>query len=196
MKLIIVRHGETEGNVNQTMQGHLHGKLTEKGVFQATKLAELLKNERIDAIFSSDLERARGTASEIGRHHSCPVYFLPELRERKVGIYEGRHYSELKQAVSESGKHKVDFIPEGGESFGQLKERASVFFDRLLKEFKGRTVLVCSHGGFNRMLLGILLGKPIEEAVEIPQNNACINIVEISEDKKHHASLLNSIDHL
>ena len=65
MKLIIARHGETEENKKGILQGHLPGKLTELGIEQSKKLALRLKNEKIDAIYSSDLARASNTAKEI-----------------------------------------------------------------------------------------------------------------------------------
>ncbi|MEJ2267962.1 MAG: histidine phosphatase family protein [Nanoarchaeota archaeon] len=83
MKLIIVRHGETEENLKKIWQGHLQGKLTKKGIEQAKKLANRLKDEKLDVIFSSDLDRASDTAKEIAKFHSeVPIYLVEDLRER------------------------------------------------------------------------------------------------------------------
>lgn len=69
MKLIIVRHGETEENASEIIQGHSLGKLSKKGIEQSKKLALRLKGEKIDMIFSSDLERAKDTIKEVARFH-------------------------------------------------------------------------------------------------------------------------------
>lgn len=195
MKLIIVRHGETEENITKTVQGHRHGKLTETGTIQAKKLALRLKDEKIDAIYSSDLGRCKQTAAEILRFHNVPVRYTDELRERNLGVFEGRHRDVLHGAVEKSGLPRAHFKPEGGESFLDLKARVQIFLDRLIGLYKGKTVLLVTHGGVVKMLLGILLKKPIEEALELKPANASITIIEIGE-KEHIAHLVNSTEHL
>ena len=69
MRIILVRHGETEDNKKRIIQGHLPGKLSDKGIEQARKVANRLKNEKVDYIFSSDLDRAKSTAEEIAKFH-------------------------------------------------------------------------------------------------------------------------------
>ncbi|MBI3033632.1 histidine phosphatase family protein [Candidatus Woesearchaeota archaeon] len=196
MRLILVRHGETEDNVKGILQGHMPGRLTEKGMWQAKKLAVRLRDERIDAIFSSDLKRASDTCEEIARLHNAPVFHTPELREVNYGVLEGGRWDDLRRARSESRLHKVDFAPENGESYRRLRERAQGFLEFLFREYKGKTVVVCSHGGFNRMAIGILLKKPIEEAAEIEQHNACLNIIELDDNLQHRAHMINSVEHL
>ncbi len=200
MKLILVRHGETVGNLSGIKQGHLPGELTEKGLEQAKKLALRLKDENIDMIFSSDLKRAVDTTKEISKFHNVPVIYTTELRERCHGPFEGRHYSEYDKARKESGMDKIDFKFENSESYREIKERAGKFLKTLMKEHSGKAVLICSHNCFNRMLLGLLLKMPIEEAAELEQDNACINIVEIDRDKlkanKRKTCLINSTSHL
>ena len=69
MKLIITRHGETIENAKRICQGHLGGNLSKKGKLQAKKLAERLKNEKLDVIYSSDLKRTKDTTKEIKKYH-------------------------------------------------------------------------------------------------------------------------------
>ncbi len=84
MKLILTRHGETIENKEGSLQGHLPGRLSETGKEQARKLALRLKDEKIDAIYSSDLVRTVDTAREIAKHHnSIPLHFVPKLRETR-----------------------------------------------------------------------------------------------------------------
>ena len=88
MKLIITRHGETEENKAGIIMGHLHGTLSENGKEQAKKVALRLKEEKIDAIYSSDLARSSDTAKEIAKYHpKTPLIFAKDLREKYLGKY-------------------------------------------------------------------------------------------------------------
>ncbi len=195
MKLILVRHGETEGNVKRVMSDN-KTKLTEKGREQAKKLALRLKNEKIDVIFSSDLDRAVETTNEVLKFHKIPVFYSSEIRERNHGRFECKPYEVFKKAQDESSKSKIDFDGGDSESYSMLAVRAKSFLEKLMQEYEGKTVLISSHGGFNRMALGILLKKPLDEASELQQHNACINIVEVDENSNHTAHIINSIEHL
>ncbi len=199
MRLIIVRHGETEDNVNSIVQGHRQGKLTENGMKQAKRLAERLETEQIDAIFCSDLERAKDTVKEIARFHKTPIIYMKELRERSLGIYEGGSRDVMKKGFEEKGYFGTiidpDFRPEGGESYLEFNERATKFLRKILKEFENKTVLVCSHGGFNRMLIGQSLKLGTEELLKIKQSNACVNIL-VFEDGKITAEAINDTHHI
>ena len=85
MKIIITRHGETIENQEGIIQGHLPGTLSSKGLEQAEKLAERLKKEKLDYIFSSDLARSADTTKIISRYHKeVPVEFRRELKEKKI----------------------------------------------------------------------------------------------------------------
>ncbi|MHA1860360.1 MAG: histidine phosphatase family protein [Candidatus Asgardarchaeia archaeon] len=196
MRLIIIRHGETVDNVRDIIQGQRHGKLTERGMEQVRKLALRLKDEKIDVIFSSDLGRARETTEEIAKFHKVPIHYTPELREREFGIFEGSPMEEVRKAIRESGLSKVEFKPEGGESILELRERARKFLSRILKEFNDETILVSSHGNFNKMLLGVILNLSVEDSLKIKQDNACLNIIEFSNPSDYKVCVINSTEHL
>lgn len=87
--ILIIRHGQTAWNKKKRLQGHSDIPLNEEGRLQAVTLAETLQNEPLDAIFSSDLQRARQTANEIARYHQLPVQINKSFRERCYGICEG-----------------------------------------------------------------------------------------------------------
>jgi len=196
MKLIIVRHGETEANKKDIMQGQTSSSLTKKGKEQIKKLSARLKNEKIDVIFSSDLPRARLTTEEIAKYHKIPLHYLAELRERDVGVLEGVSKEEFFKARDDSGLSKLEFKPENGESFTEMIQRVQGFLEMLLRKYTNKTVLICSHGGFIKMTLGILLKKPPEEAIKMDQHNACINIIEVDGNRNAKTIVLNSTDHL
>lgn len=195
MRLILVRHGETEDNLKGIIQGQRPGKLTEKGKEQAKKLAERLKDEKIDVIFSSDLERAKETTKEIAKYHKVPVHYTSELRERSFGVFDGKTGKEYFGYLERNNFSKAEFRPEGGESDLDLRERLTRFFKKLLKEYEKENILISAHGRANAMLLGVLLDLPIEISVELTQFNTCVNIVEIKEGKGK-PQLINCIKHL
>lgn len=193
----MVRHGETEENVAEIIQGQIHGRLTKRGLEQVRKLALRLKDEEIDVIFSSDLLRAKITALEIAKYHKqTPLYYSADFRERSYGVFEGkpvRYYLKVREA---KGGSRESFVPEGGESFVQVMERANKVLNKIFKDYKGRCVLVVAHGGFNKALLGVLLKLPPSEAINLEQANACINIIQVADNAQHKVHVINSIEHL
>jgi len=172
MRLIIVRHGQTSSNANSIVTGQMHGKLTKKGRKQIKDLALQLKNKKIEVIFSSDLQRAKDTAKEIVRFHKTPIYYMREIRERNLGILEGRPREELFKVQKDSGRSTAKFRPEDGESFVDVKKRARIFLNKISKKYESKTVLIVSHSGFIKMLRSAVLKIPIEKAIEKKIENA------------------------
>lgn len=150
MKLILVRHGETEENRKGILQGHMDNQLTEKGIEQAKTLAESLENEKIDAIYSSDLARAKNTAKEIAKMHSeAKLKFVKLLRELYAGKYRGTKGS----AMDWNNR------PKEVESRKSMRERAKKILEKAYKEFPKGTVVFVGHAGINLALTSVVLGK-------------------------------------
>ena len=196
MKLIIVRHGETQANVENTLQGQTGGGLTARGRQQVIQVARRLKFEPIDVIFSSDLKRAKETTREISRFHECPVYFTPAIREWHVGVLSGQPVEKLRHALETDGGWEMNFKPHGGESVMALTHRADAFIRLLFKTHPEKCILIASHGMIIRTMLGILLKRKCEEAFALAQDNACVNILEQNTRKKFNARLINCTRHL
>jgi len=194
MKLILIRHGETEENAARIIQGQTGGKLSGKGKEQVQKLALRLKNEKIDLTFSSDLARSKDTTAEIIKYHQIPVYYDSLLRERCKGIFNGRPREEFSRALQESGLPFLDFTPEGGESFVELENRAKNFLNNLFENHNSENIMISSHGGFIRMLLGIILNKHFDKLVRL--ENTSISIVELDKNLNVKNYELNNFDHL
>lgn len=195
MKVIIVRHGETEDNVNGIVQGHRQGKLTENGVRQAKQLSIRLKNEPIDGIFCSDLSRAKDTMKEILKFHKISVEYTEKARERSLGIYEGGKRDEMKAGSYFGAIVDPSFAPKGGETYAAFKKRATEFSSFLRDNCMGKTVLICTHGGFGRMLIGSFLGLDDKSIAEIKLGNASVSIVFVSE-KNAVIERLNDSSHV
>jgi len=195
MKLIITRHGETEENKNRIIQGHLPGILSEVGIEQAKKVADRLKDEKIDHIFSSDLARAFDTAKEISKFHEGlePIPTV-ELRERDFGDLQGKHppmkWKEMKWESDFEGQYKLEKVAD-------MHERAKTALKRTLEEHKGKTVLFVAHGSLNKTLIAHLLGKSHKEMNEVEDlKNTSITIFEFDDEDNPSLKLFNCIEHL
>ena len=147
MKLITVRHGESKFNDMGVTAGWMDVELNEKGLEQARLVAKRLKGEKIDVIYSSDLKRAKKTAEEIRKFHNCGLVLDERLREQKKGKYEGGPVKKMWDEFRASGKDILEWIPEGGESMGSVKDRSMEFLNEIEKKYKDKTVLMISHGG-------------------------------------------------
>jgi broad specificity phosphatase PhoE len=159
MKFIIVRHGRTEENENNIIQGHLHGKLSETGKAQAKKVAERLKEEDIDFIFSSDLDRAKHTAEEIAKFHpGISLNTREDLRERNWGFFEGKDRNELSK-WKHIKNNDVEIKKLGLETNEEQRERAKKVIDYFLENYHSKKIVIVSHGRFMKDLIGVLAKK-------------------------------------
>jgi len=103
MRLLIIRHGETEYNSKKIFQGTINEKLNQNGINQANKLSLRLKDEKIDLIFSSTLDRAKKTAEIINKYHNLNIQFKDELKEKNFGDLQGKPWEELNDVVKKAG---------------------------------------------------------------------------------------------
>ena len=195
MRLIIVRHGETEANLERVLQGHRGNSLSERGREQAANLARRLAEEKIDLIYTSDLRRAAETADYISSETGVAALRSPLLRERCYGEFEGRSIDEYESALAASGLTREAFMPQKGESLRDLESRVSEFLYSVLRTAKGKTVLLIAHTGTNRALLKVLLRMNFEECLTIAQDNTCVNILTVAEDSVNPL-VLNCTAHL
>jgi len=112
MRLIIVRHGETDENRNDLLNGWLDSKLNSRGLEQAQKIAKRLKWMKIDVAYVSDLARAVVTAEEILKFHpKTKVHINKALREKSHGIFDGKAVEEMVTAREQSGALYEEFRP-------------------------------------------------------------------------------------
>lgn len=188
MRIIITRHGETEQNRSGILQGHMDGTLTPEGKEQAKKLGLRLAHEHLDAIYTSDLSRARLTAEAVATHHPYVEFVITkDLREVNIGSFTGKHRSEVDWSK----------LPDDYERDELLYTRAQTFLRSLIATHPGQTVLCVAHGRMNRFLIAVLLGYSHEgiDAIAV-QHNTSVNILEIDELEQWHAHTLNCIKHL
>jgi broad specificity phosphatase PhoE len=197
MRLLIVRHGETEANVGQVISGHTDTPLTERGRAQARMLGARLEQERFAGVFASDLGRAVETARIVTASHDyVRVTQEPMLRERCWGCYERRPLAEYHAAIDSYAGPLWEFCPEGGESIAAVKLRAETFLSQLahLTNVEG-TYLVVAHHSMNKALIHTLLDRPLSRWQELSQGNTCLNIF-VHEQGGWQSELIDCTRHL
>ncbi len=148
--LYLVRHGQTEENAANILQGHLPGHLDAEGRAQAARLREQLRDIPFDALLCSDLLRCRDTAAILNEPHGLQPEYTPLLRERDWGPFTGMDILKART-----------LIDDRAETMDALFRRARTFLTDTARRFDGSQVLVVSHGLFCRVLQAACLGLAI-----------------------------------
>jgi len=198
-KVILVRHGQTLWNLEMKYQGHCDVALTQKGVQQAMLAADRLASEDICAVYASDLSRAFKTAECIAEKHNLPVTAIPGLREINFGEWEGLTFdkitSQWTEEMSKLFTHPDEIVIPGGETFREVKERATQALAKLVAEHPDQTIVVVSHGGTIRTVLCAVLNIHLNHLWNIKQDNTAINMLEYY-DERVVVALVNDVHHL
>jgi len=198
-KVILVRHGQTLWNLEMKYQGHCDVALTQKGVQQAMLAADRLAGEDICAVYASDLSRAFKTAECIAEKHNLPVNAIPGLREINFGEWEGLTFdkitSQWTEEMSKLFTHPDEIVIPGGETFREVKERATQALAKLVAEHPDQTIVVVSHGGTIRTVLCAVLNIHLNHLWNIKQDNTAINMLEYY-DERVVVALVNDVHHL
>jgi broad specificity phosphatase PhoE len=156
MRLIFVRHCETDWNTENRLQGHTDTELNRFGISQADKLGRELARHEIHRIVSSDLKRAVQTADIITSYLGVPVHVDARLRETSFGSLEGMKPLEAAaryQIVPHYSVGPYDFRKFGGEERGGVLARHRELLDELVKRHGGETVMLVGHGAGLNILL-------------------------------------------
>jgi len=200
MKVIFLRHGETELNRDKIIQGWSDAYLTEKGEEQIQEASERLKNIKIDYIFSSPLGRAMTTARAIKKHHNVKFSSSSFIMEYSMGIHEGESIETEKWQ-----KERIDYYLNGyqfekGESLKIFQKRILYFLSSLLEKENTKDkdcILAVTHGGLIHGLL-LLNAKDDDEKRKIIssiiENTATIQLKLFKENKKLNWKFINFDD--
>ncbi|MBQ9085933.1 MAG: histidine phosphatase family protein [Clostridia bacterium] len=200
-KLILLRHGQSLANADHLFAGHSDFDLSEFGRAQAQMTASyLLKHERIDKIYASDLLRAYHTACPVGDAFGLPVVKDTGLREIYAGAWEGMSFSEIAESYPDAfSLWRNDYshaCPPKGESTAEVYRRVVPHICSLAQENDGKCVLLATHATVVRAFDSYARGLSEEETWQIPfYHNASINIYNYDNGK---VSVIRSdiIDHL
>jgi len=198
MRLFLIRHGQTAWNNGSRAQGHTDIALDETGLEQSALLGEVLRNQGIESVVSSDLRRSRATAAPIAAATGAALRLDPRLRERTFGEWEGHLYSEvaarLHQMGLELGVTLFDARPPGGESVRDVWDRVGPVASELANGT--RTVAVVSHGGATALLLSRIIGGTIEVSRAFRFANAGITELAQRHDGAFYIVRYNDTAHL
>ena len=179
-RVLLVRHGQTDWNAQARLQGHTDIPLNAEGRAQAERLAAALQGETLDAVYSSDLQRAHATAQALAQATRAPLAVHAGLRERAFGRFEGVHITEIEQRWPDDAarwrRREPGFAPaDGGESLLDFYARCVEAATRLAEAHPGGAIALVAHGG----VLDCLYRAAARVALDAPRSwvvaNAAIN---------------------
>jgi probable phosphoglycerate mutase len=198
----LIRHGETDWNLEGRWQGHADVPLNELGLRQARLLGQRLAREgvRFDAIYSSDLARAFQTAWELGAAVKVPVQLLPPLREIDLGAWSGLTYPEIQQRFPAEVAllaQNQDVPRGGGETMAALRKRVSEAVTAICAHHPGETLALVTHGGCVRALLAHAADSRAHDPFrQFPHiGNTSITVLRVESDG-WHTDVVNDMTHL
>lgn len=180
-RIVLVRHGETDWNAEMRMQGQLDTRLSARGQSQARATGAALADERFDAIFSSDLQRAHDTARAIATGRGLAVHLDPGLRERSFGVFQGSTYAEIDARwpaeAARWRRHDPTFAPADGETLVAFYDRALAAMTAIASASRGRSIVVVTHGGVLDCVYRAACGIGLDAPRVWQLGNATINRV-------------------
>jgi probable phosphoglycerate mutase len=201
IRILLIRHGETDWNRNGRFQGRSDLPLNQKGKEQAHALALALKDEPLTAIYSSPLTRALETAHFIKDFHpSVPLFEEEGLVEMNLGEFEGmeaqRWVAEYPDFIKRWRDTPASVAMPGGESLQEVQMRAIHTLERITRRYPAEsTLLFCSHNFVNRTLLCYALNVPLDRFREVRQETAALNVL-YAQGQQLRVEVVNECSHL
>lgn len=202
-RVLLIRHGQSEGNAERRFGGHTPTPLSALGRRQAEAAARALELESITAIYSSDLLRAVETAAPLAAALNLQIEQSSAFRERSVGHMENLTFEEGAQKFPEEYaallRRDFEHILSGGESYRQLLDRAAHALDRAIAANQGGTIALFSHTGTICILALHLMGAldaPTLRPVWLATANCGISRFTLRADGFLRVSALNDTRHL
>ena len=197
-EIILIRHGETEWNSQQRMQGHSNSDLSSVGQAQIQALGQWMKIVPFDHIYSSDSLRAKQTAEAITQFSGHELKIDLRLREKNLGVFEGltseeareRHPEVFRLFKTAGSKYVID----EGESTQQLQDRALEIVDEIRIKHLEERVLLVTHGGFIRVVMKHSLGLSLETPTRFLIRNT--GVFRLVWEDKWIVSQMGGVSHL
>ena len=184
MRIYLIRHGQTDWNIQEKIQGSHDIPLNETGLRQAKLLAAGMESRPVKKIFSSTLKRAMATAEALADKQEAEIIPMPRLMEVEFGVWEGLTWKEIEENYPSEYRHWVmdpsHAAPPGGESEKEIFRRCKTAIREIITQTGGREdIAVVSHGATLACLVSVMLG-PDEEDESIIVENASITTVHYS----------------
>ena len=165
MTITFVRHAEVEEEYLGKYNGHIDISLSKNGHIQAQKLAFDLKDENFDAVYCSDLKRARETLDAFKL--TLEPIFTDALREKSWGIHEGKSFQEIEASGIKYESFEQWINALDGENIIEYKNKVRVFLQETLLKSSAKNILVLSHSGFIKTLLGVVKNLSLQESFNL-----------------------------
>jgi len=176
IRLLIVRHGETNSNKEKRIQGHSNENINKKGISQMKRLVPYLKNKKIDLIISSDLTRAKESAKILAKELDInDMKYYKIVREKNNGAFTGKKAIEI-DWESIKGTFETRKAPDG-ESLKEVLKRTKLFLRILKRKYQKKNILLVSHGTFIKILVGYMEGKNIIDSI-LKRRIKCGDLIE------------------
>ncbi len=178
-RVTLLRHGRTAWNASRRLQGHVDIPLDAHGLAQAAQLAQAFHGEPLDAVYSSDLQRALQTAAPLAAAAGLPVQPQASLRERSFGHLEGATFEEVEQHWPEEARRwrsrEPGFAPGGGEALQDFYRRCVQAVADLASRHPGGHIVVVAHGGVLDCLYRAAVGVALQAPRTWQLDNATLN---------------------
>lgn len=191
MKIYLVRHGQSEANVNENYSGE--NALTEIGHEQARRVAFFFRDKNISKIYCSDTSRTIETANKISRVTNKNIIYSKKLKEIYGGIPNGRQLMSKGSNVS----NPLSFKSEKGESYKDAYKRVSEFTEKFKRETSSNdNVVIVAHGASIILFIISFLSLPLEEIKYIGMKNCSISTIYLDERKNPKDLKINDLTHI
>ncbi|MBN2386380.1 MAG: histidine phosphatase family protein [Anaerolineales bacterium] len=179
--LFLIRHGETDWNVEGRWQGQADVPLNARGRAQAARMAETLRGLDLQAIYASDLVRARETAEALAAVHGLEVRLDARLREIHQGEWQGLLVGEIEARYAarfhERRRDPLNVAPPGGETVAGVQARVVAFLQEVVARHPGQTLAIVAHGFVLAVALVVYRQRPIDEVWQlIPENGVPVEL--------------------
>ena len=199
-EIYLIRHAQAEGNRFRILQGHWDGGVTELGRRQIALLSDRLLPLSFDAVYASDLYRARLTAAAVYRPRRLPLRTDPALREIHVGPWEQQFFGNVLYEEPESAqlflRDPLRWREPGAETFAQVGDRALRCLEEIARRHEGQRVAVVSHGVTLRCLLSRITGLDLRDREALPMLlNTSVTVLR-REGGDWQVTLFNDVSHL
>ncbi|SFL74015.1 alpha-ribazole phosphatase [Halanaerobium salsuginis] len=185
-ELILIRHGETDWNKKSLIQGQTDIELNQTGYHQAELLGACLKkiDFNYDLIYSSDLSRARATASTTFGNKT-DVIESSALREIDFGNWEGDNFNEIESKYPDLylnwQKNPAIYNPPGGENLTQFSQRVGDYLTEIIEKNQEQKLIVVTHGGVVKIALSIFLKVDLKRFWQFEVDNTSVTIIKFYE---------------
>ena len=172
MKILVTRHGQTDWNVLEKLQGQTDIELNDFGRMQARETRNLIRDEKIDLIITSPSKRAKETAEIINENFNVTIVEDSRLMERKFGVFEGTTKNErklLKETNPEINyvwDYNKNIAIDDMETIKFFCNRVYQVLDEIVKKYKDKNILIVTHGGVSAVIKCYFMKYPLENFVD------------------------------